>query len=107
MRNHICFFRYRGWSQLFTAIYVIISLSGCNERKSTSPFSNKMHVPEGFFIEEAVPPGMVVYPMFATLDNTGRLFVIESSGQTTSTEDVLKNPTFFIRLLEDTDRDGV
>ncbi|MEX2231994.1 MAG: PVC-type heme-binding CxxCH protein [Cyclobacteriaceae bacterium] len=66
-----------------------------------------LHVPEGFIIEQAMAPGMVKYPMFATLDNQGRLFVIESSGKTTSTEDVLKNPTFQILLLEDIDRDGI
>jgi putative membrane-bound dehydrogenase-like protein len=45
--------------------------------------------------------------MFASFDNEGRLFVIESSGKTTSTEDVLENPTFHIRLLEDRDADGI
>lgn len=65
-----------------------------------------MHVPDGFVVEQAVPPDMVSYPMFATLDNTGRLFVIESSGKTTSTEDVLENPTFKVLLLEDLEADG-
>lgn len=66
-----------------------------------------LQVPDGFMIERAAAPGLVTYPMFATLDNQGRLFVIESSGKTTSTEDVLKNPAFHIRLLEDMDGDGV
>ena len=66
-----------------------------------------LQVPDGFIIERAVAPGLVSYPMFATLDNHGRLFVIESSGKTTSTEDILENPTFQIRLLEDIDGDGV
>lgn len=66
-----------------------------------------LQVPDGFTIERAVATDLVSYPMFATLDNQGRLFVIESSGKTTSTEDVLKNPTFQIRLLTDVDGDGV
>jgi putative membrane-bound dehydrogenase-like protein len=66
-----------------------------------------LQVPDGFVVERATPPGMVSYPMFATFDNQGRLFVIESSGKTTSTEDVLKNPTFQILLLEDVNGDGV
>jgi len=64
-------------------------------------------LPEGFHIETATIPGLVTYPTFATFDHEGRLFVIESSGQTTSTEDVLANPTFRILLLEDQDDDGV
>lgn len=67
---------------------------------------DSFRVPDGFTVEEAAPAGMVKYPMFATYDQTGRLFVIESSGHTTSTEDVLENPTFMIRLLEDEDGDG-
>ena len=66
-----------------------------------------MHVPEGFVIEPATLPGMVAYPMFAVFDNQGRLFVIESSGITTSTADVLKNPTFRVLLLEDENDDGL
>ena len=66
-----------------------------------------VNVPDGFRVEQATLPGMVSYPMFATFDNDGRLFVIESSGQTTSTDDVLQNPTFKILLLEDENDDGV
>lgn len=80
-------------------------LLGCGRDNTTS--IPGLSVPEGFVVEEAVMPGLVKYPMFATLDHTGRLFVSESSGRTTSTEDILQNPTFFIRLLEDTDDDGV
>lgn len=66
-----------------------------------------VQISEGFVIEPATIRGLVTYPMFATLDDTGRLFVMESGGNTTSTEDVLKNPSFKILLLEDTDDDGV
>lgn len=64
-------------------------------------------VPNGFVLEPATLPGLISFPTFATFDHDGRLFVIESSGRTTSTEDVLKNPTFAIVLLEDSDDDGV
>ncbi len=65
-----------------------------------------LHLPEGFVIERAAPPGMAAHPYFATFDPDGRLFVIESSGKTTSTEDVLKDPTFQVLLLEDLNHDG-
>jgi len=44
--------------------------------------------------------------MFASFDGQGRLFVFESDGSSPSTEDMLKNPSYFIRVLEDTDGDG-
>jgi len=92
-------------SYLFFCVSILLS-TGCKQDESSGAFSD-LHVPEGFVVEEAVPAGMVKYPMFATLDNSGRMFIAESSGQTTSTEDVLENPTFFIRMLEDLDSDGV
>lgn len=87
-----------------------IFLVSCGEKAfesgSAAPGVAGLHVPEGFVIERAVPESMVTYPMFAQFDNNGRLFVIESSGKTTSTEDVLENPTFKVLMLEDTDHDG-
>lgn len=97
---------------LVSALCGVITLSCTPNRTAESaragnPLMKGLTVPQGFVVEEATLPGMVTYPMFATLDNDGRLFVIESSGHTTSTEDVLQNPTFSILLLEDADDDGV
>lgn len=64
-------------------------------------------VPEGFIVEEATLDGLVKYPMFAVFDDQGKLFVMESSGQTESTDDILAKPDFRILLLEDKDGDGV
>ncbi|HSI78705.1 MAG TPA: PVC-type heme-binding CxxCH protein [Lunatimonas sp.] len=64
-------------------------------------------VPEGFEIREAVKPGLVTYPMFAVYEDTGKLFVFESSGHTDGTQEILDDPTFQILLLSDTDGDGV
>ncbi|WP_439482529.1 PVC-type heme-binding CxxCH protein [Cyclobacterium plantarum] len=64
-------------------------------------------VPEGFVVEEATLPGLVKYPMFAVFDDQGKLFVMESSGDTESTDSILANPDFQILLLEDTDADGI
>jgi putative membrane-bound dehydrogenase-like protein len=95
---------------LFPLLLLGISslLISCGEgANATESLADGFHVPDGFEITRVVAPDRVSYPMFATLDNQGRLFVIESSGKTTSTEDVLKNPTFKILLLEDTNEDGV
>lgn len=102
-------------SLLFGAILIAVTglLSSCTADKRSRNAeemilgSKNVALPPGFFLEPATLPGMVSYPMFATFDNDGRLFVIESSGKTTSTEDVLENPAFSILLLEDKDDDGV
>ncbi len=67
-----------------------------------------LHVPDGFTIERAVDPSLLSYPMFASFDGSGRLFVFESTGTNNmGTAEMLKNPTYHIRLLEDTDGDGI
>ncbi|MCC6287995.1 MAG: HEAT repeat domain-containing protein [Chitinophagaceae bacterium] len=82
-----------------------ILFSACGKKQPA--VTDGLRVPEGYTIEKVAGEGLLSYPMFASFDNNGRLFVFESSGKTTSTEDVLKNPTFIIRVLEDEDGDGV
>ncbi len=65
------------------------------------------HVPEGFQMEMASPPGLVTYPVFAALDDRGRLFVCESAGKNIPDEEMTAHPEFRVRLVEDTDGDGV
>lgn len=66
-----------------------------------------LEVPEGFVIEQVVSPNLLSYPMFASFDGQGRLFVFESTGPNTmGTEQMLKKPSYHIRLLQDTDGDG-
>ena len=64
-------------------------------------------VPEGFEVEVAVSSELVAYPMLGTLDDRGRLFFAESSGNTVKTPEMAKDPDYIIRLVEDVDGDGV
>jgi putative membrane-bound dehydrogenase-like protein len=66
-----------------------------------------IRVPEGFEVFEAAPPGAVTYPMFISFDDRGRLFVCESAGKNIDDEEMGGNPEMRVRLLEDTDGDGV
>lgn len=67
-----------------------------------------LHVPEGFTIEKVVDHTLISYPMFASFDENGRLFVFESTETNNmGTEQMLKTPTYHVRVLEDTDGDGV
>ncbi len=68
---------------------------------------NTIQVKEGYQIELVAGPELLDYPMFATLDETGRLFVFESTGNVYETsEQAIEDPQFRIKLLEDIDGDG-
>ena len=64
-------------------------------------------VPEGFMVSDAVTPGLIAYPMFAAFDHDGRLYIAESSGKDIRGAAMAENPECRVRLLEDTNGDGV
>ncbi|PAW87742.1 MAG: dehydrogenase [Pedosphaera sp. Tous-C6FEB] len=66
-----------------------------------------MRVPEGFQAEAAVSPQLTSYPMFGALDERGRLFVAESSGKNLRAQHMVETPECRIRMLVDTDGNGV
>ncbi len=79
---------------------------------SCSPSSEQipegMWVADGYIVEKVAGPDLVSYPMFATPDHEGRLFVMESTGPNTmSTEEMLKKPSYRISILEDRTGDGI
>ncbi len=81
--------------------------ASCGQPNTDNATVGGLQVPEGYTIEEVVSPDLISYPMFASFDDQGRLFVFESTGvNTMGTEEMLKNPTYHIRLLEDSDGDG-
>ncbi|WP_170982915.1 PVC-type heme-binding CxxCH protein [Dyadobacter frigoris] len=64
-------------------------------------------VPEGFTIESVVASESLSYPMFASFDGKGRLFVFESTEPNImGTPKMLAEPSYHVRLLEDVDGDG-
>ncbi|MBX2920553.1 MAG: HEAT repeat domain-containing protein [Chitinophagaceae bacterium] len=89
----------------FTFIMISLLFAGCKNDVPVSELHG-IQVPNGFTIEEVVDPALISYPMFASFDHQGRLFLCESTGETFSTEDHLKKPPYHIRLLEDRDGDG-
>src|SRR5690606_5055959 len=97
----------RNWfkcSMLYLCITIVCF--GCREKPSDARLFPQ--VPDGYTVEVVAGPDMVDYPMFSTLDETGRLFVFESTGNVyEESEDAIKDPKFRIRLLEDTNGDGV
>ncbi len=82
-------------------------LFSCQQKKSDT-HGYQPQVPEGYMVEIAAGPDLVDYPMFSTLDETGRLFVFESTGNVyDKTKDAFEKPQFRIKLLEDLDGDGI
>lgn len=64
-------------------------------------------VPKGFTIEVAAAPPLVRYPMLACFDDRGRLFIAESDGQNLEHDELERQRSRFVRMLEDLDGDGV
>ncbi len=88
--------------------FTVLMLSSCGQKSDKPTESTSyLNVPDGFVIEEAVSPDLISFPMFASFDDQGRLFVFESTGvNTMGTEKMLAEPSYHIRLLEDSDGDG-
>jgi putative membrane-bound dehydrogenase-like protein len=63
-------------------------------------------VPAGFVAERVAGTPLVEFPMFACLDDRGRLFVIDSAGVNWLPDQLSKNPPHRLRLLEDTHASG-
>ncbi len=73
----------------------------------SQPSQVAITVPDGYEVSIAAGPDLVDFPMFATTDETGRLFVFESIGHVyKKTQDAIDNPQFRIKLLTDTNGDG-
>lgn len=77
-------------------------------RKQTAEFPEGLSVPDGFTIERAIDPELISYPMFASYDDDGRLFLFESTASNDiTTEEMVKAPKYHVRVVEDTDGDGI
>jgi len=66
-----------------------------------------LRVPEGFKVELAAGSDLAPYAMFGALDGRGRLFLAESSGKNIKGLAMSQAPECRIRMVEDTDGDGV
>lgn len=66
-----------------------------------------LRVPDGLQVEAAASARLTSYPMFGALDERGRLFVAESSGKNLRAQDMVATPECRIRMLVDTNGNGV
>jgi putative membrane-bound dehydrogenase-like protein len=82
-------------------------LAGCSRPHPAPTGLSALHVPDGFKVEKIGGPDLVSYPMMGTIDDRGRMFLCESSGNTLTTNQMAAKPDYRIRMLEDTDHDGI
>src|SRR5690606_21456183 len=66
-----------------------------------------LQVPAGFEIELVAAPPLVQHPVMAAFDDQGRLFVADNAGLNLRKDELEEQLPNLIRLLEDTDGDGI
>jgi putative membrane-bound dehydrogenase-like protein len=74
--------------------------------KAEGPASLPFRVPAGFVAERIAGPPQVEFPMFASFDDRGRLYVVDSAGVNREPDQLRKDPPHRIRRLEDSHGDG-
>jgi len=95
-------------ARTFALWTVVVSILGAASSNSPAPTGlAAIHVPAGFRVEKAAGANLLSYPMMGTIDDRGRLFVCESSGNTLTTDQMVAKPDYVVRMLEDTNGDGI
>src|SRR5579864_5663991 len=90
--------------RLVTVLAVFIPMLGAASGNNQAPTGlAAIHVPRGFRVEKVAGADLLSYPMMGTIDERGRLFVCESSGNTLTTDQMAAKPDYIDRMLEDTD----
>src|SRR2546425_11293403 len=92
---------------LASAVAAAYFLVAAGRPAVASKGAGALHVPRGFQVEQVTTPDLTAYPMMGTLDDRGRLFLCESSGNTLNNDQMAANPDYKVRMLEDRDGDGV
>src|SRR5947209_1738115 len=110
VRNHIRSGAKRNSALVALLLLMALVVGGTgNARPTNAPSTGlaALHVPAGFKVEKAAGADLLSYPMMGTFDDRGRLFLCESSGNTLTTPEMAAKPDYVVRMLEDTDGDGV
>ena len=87
----------------FPRVLFVVAIA-CPTAVAEGPYPFRL--PEGFSVERVAGPPEIQFPMFAALDDRGRLFVAESSGLDLYAELTNLTRKCRISVLEDRDGDG-
>ena len=94
-------------SRIVTFLWIAVTTTGALYLLRSPADSARLRVPPEFEIQRVAGADLTSYPMMGTVDDRGRLFLCESSGNTQRTPEMMRNPDYIIRMLEDRDGDGV
>lgn len=90
----------------FLAVALGVSIAAFQAGAADRPVS-AIEVPEGFEVLAAAKSPLVSFPMLGCFDERGRLFLAENARATLDEKTLEARPPGRIRMLEDTDGDGV
>ncbi|MEM7235094.1 MAG: PVC-type heme-binding CxxCH protein, partial [Planctomycetota bacterium] len=97
----------------FPSVLCLVFVSSLASLSLAAPGRNEFHfpphrirVPEGFVVEQAAKPPLVDRPINMCFDESGALFVTDSSGNSEKAPKQLENPTHRLLRLVDQDGDG-
>lgn len=89
-------------------LLILLAACGFALAADDAPFKPAaIKVPDGYTVEDAAAPPLVRHPVMAGFDYRGRLFVAEPDGNNLKRADLEKQLPGEVRMLEDTDGDGV
>ncbi|MFG0335090.1 MAG: PVC-type heme-binding CxxCH protein, partial [Maioricimonas sp. JB049] len=86
------------------ALLLLLTLSPTRAAEKHQPLPA---VPDGFTVQRVAGYPLVKHPTMACFDDQGRLYVCESAGTNRRAQQLIDEPLDEIRVLEDTDGDGI
>ncbi len=98
------------WISLSAALLILTVALVVVQGDTSHPIVNGLEairVPKGFKVELVADARLTQYPMLGAIDDRGRLFICQSSGNTLTDQQMIQHPDYQVRMLEDTNGDGV
>jgi putative heme-binding domain-containing protein len=91
---------------LLVALVARAVLGGSTRAGAEEGLGRRFQVPPGFVVEKVAGPPLLRYPLFASFDDRGRLYVAEGTGTNLPGEELARRKLGRILRLEDADGDG-
>ena len=86
---------------------IVLSVAAIMAHAAPAPVPASIQVPTGFEVVPVALSPLVSFPVLGNLDERGRLFIAENAGVNLDDKALLEQLPSRIRMLEDTDGDGI